>query len=265
MDDAVDFDDSVKAFFVKYSWDTFQSKHLKYLEIPAYDLETGLAVDQVCHITDQKVNDHDCDCLGKALIAMKPDNLKQLYLTNNDIGDKGCAAVAGAAAAVPNLELLYLARNHIGNDGLAALAEKASRSSMWQLVLTENEPIGDAGAIALAQAVSKEPSTAFVNLKWLFLDSTSIGDKGVEALADAMVSGLPSIERLALHNCKLTNKGLGHLARAIEKGALAKCQYLYVQKNNFDAEGKHMLKAATKPRGIKVHFGWPPPLPGVDY
>ena len=63
-------------------------------------------------------------------------------------------------------------------------------------------------------------------------------DMGVEALANAMVTGLPGIERLALHNCKLTNKGLGHLASAIERGALAKCQYLYVQKNDFDVEGK---------------------------
>ncbi len=261
----IDFDDSVKAFFVKYSWDTYQSKHLKYLEIPAYDLETGLAVDQVCHITDQKVSNHDCECLAKALTAMKPENLKQIYLTNNDIGDAGCDAVAGAAAVVPNLELLYLARNHIGDAGLTSLAEKASKAPIWQLVLTENEPIGDAGAIAFAQAVSKAPAEAFVKLRWLFLDSTSIGDKGVEALANAMVTGLPGIERLALHNCKLTNKGLGHLASAIERGALAKCQYLYVQKNDFDVEGKQILKAASKPRGIKVHFGWPPPLPGVDY
>ena len=35
--------------------------------------------------------------------------------------------------------------------------------------------------------------------------------------------------------------------------------------NDFDKQGKVALKQATKPRGIKVNFGWPPPLPGVDY
>ena len=262
---AVDFDDSVKAFFAKYSWDTYQSKHLKYLEIPAYDLETGLAADDVCHLTDQKVNDHDCKCLAIALKAMRPENLKQLYLTNNDIGDAGCAAVADACAAVPNLEVLYLARNHIGDSGVAALAERAAESTIWQLVLTENEAIGDAGATALAHVVSREPNRAFAGLRWLFLDSTSIGDKGIEALANAMVTGFQSLERLALHNCKLTNKGLSHLSSAIERGALTKCQYLYVQKNAFDVDAKRLLRAAAKSRGIKVHFGWPPPLPGVDY
>jgi hypothetical protein len=184
---------------------------------------------------------------------------------NNNIGDTGCAAVAQAAAVLPSLEILNLARNHIGDAGLIALSDKAANAPIWQLVLTENELISDAGALALAQAVNKAPAEAFAKLRWLFLDSTSIGDKGVEALANAMVMGFRSIERLALHNCKLTKSALGPLTSAIERGALAKCQFLYVQKNDFDLEGKQILKAAAKPRGIKVHLGWPPPLPGVDY
>jgi Ran GTPase-activating protein (RanGAP) involved in mRNA processing and transport len=264
-DSTNEFDDCVKAFFVKYSWDTYQSKHLKFLKIPAYDLETSLAVDEVCRITDRKVSDLDCECLSKALMAMKPYNLKQIYLMNNNIGDTGCAAVAQAAAVLPSLEILNLARNHIGDAGLIALSDKAANAPIWQLVLTENELISDAGALALAQAVNKAPAEAFAKLRWLFLDSTSIGDKGVEALANAMVMGFRSIERLALHNCKLTKSALGQLTSAIERGALAKCQFLYVQKNDFDLEGKQILKAAAKPRGIKVHLGWPPPLLGVDY
>ena len=54
-------------------------------------------------------------------------------------------------------------------------------------------------------------------------------------------------------------------ADAIEKGALPKCEYIYVQNNDFDNAGKEALKRVTKPRKIRVHFGWPPPLPGVDY
>ena len=54
-------------------------------------------------------------------------------------------------------------------------------------------------------------------------------------------------------------------AQAISDGALPKCEYIYVQENDFDQSGKQFLKAATKPRGIRVHFGWPPPLPGVEY
>ena len=262
---ALDFDPAVKAFFQKFSWETYMSKHLKYLEIPAYDLESSLAIDQVCHITEQKVSDHDAKCLATALTMMKPENLKQIFLTANDIHDAGCIALAGALPHCPSFELLYLARNYIGNAGLASIAERCSETNMWQLVLTENEAVGDDGVIALADAVTKAPGAAFTKLRWLFLDSTSVGDRGTEALAKAMIVGLPSIERLALQNCKLTNKSLFALGDAIQKGALKKCQYLYVQNNEFDHEGKAALKAAAKPRGIKVHYGWPPPLPGVDY
>ena len=257
-------DDHTKAFLEKYSWETYPSKHLKYLEIPAFDLETSLATDQVIHMTDQNVSDADCACLAKALKAMRPVNMKQIYLSNNDIGDDGCIAVCEAAKEMPTFDLFYVANNKIGDAGVAGIAQHLAKTNVWQLVLTENK-FGDAGVKALAES-GADPA-AWPALRWLFLDSSEVGDKGVEALAKACVTGFQAVERLALHDCKLTNKGLGHLARAIGAGALPKCEYLYVQNNDFDVDGKQLLRAAAKARGkhLKVHFGWPPPLPGVDY
>ena len=54
--------------------------------------------------------------------------------------------------------------------------------------------------------------------------------------------------------------GLLALAAAIDKGALANCQYVYVQHNAFDDEGRAELQRAAHPKGIKLHFGMPPPL-----
>jgi len=261
----VDFDESVRAFLRKYSWDAHTSKHLKYLEIPAYDLEQGLAVDESCHITDQKVSDAEATCLAKALQLMEPENLKSIHLTNNNIGDEGAMALAAAVASVPHLETLFLAGNHIGDAGLAAIADRCASTPLSQLVLSENAALGDEGAIALARAVTSDPSSSFASLQWLYLDSSAISDKGVDALAKALVTGMKRLERLALQNCKLTNKGLASLAAAIEQGALPRGQFLYVQQNNFDNSGKALLKAAARPRHIKVQFGWPPPRPGVDY
>ena len=219
-------DDSVKAFLEKYSWETYPSKHLKYLEIPAFDLETSLATDEVIHITDQKLNDAECGSLCKALKAMKPVNMKQMYLSNNDIGDAGCIAVCEAAKELPNFDLLYLARNHIGDAGLSGAAQHLAKTKVWQLVLSEND-FGDAGVTALAE--SGADPTNWPALRWLFLDSSKVGDKGVDALAKACVTGFRAVERLALQDCKLTNKGLKALAKAIGEGALPKCEYLYVQ------------------------------------
>ena len=256
-------DESVRAVLAKYSWEAHTSKHLKYFEIGAFDLEISLATDDTLHITDQKVSDEDCVALGKALKAMSPVNMRHIYLSNNHIGDEGCAHIAEAAASLPNFELLYIARNRIGDAGVGAIVRQLARTKVWQIVLTEN-PFGDAAAAALAAAVQADPS-AFADLKWLFLDSSQLGDKGVASLATALTGGLKAITRLALQSTKLTNRGLRSLADAIGKGALPSCEFLYVQNNEFDASGKAVLKAATKPRGIRVHFGWPPPLPGVDY
>ena len=164
-DEKLKMDDSVRAVFEKYSWDAYPSKHLKYFEIGAFDLEVSLATDETMYITDQSVSDADCVALGKALRMTTPVNLKNIYLSNNCIGDAGCTAIAQGAASAPNFELLYIARNQIGDAGVAAVAQHLAKTKIWQLVLTENK-FGDAGVSALAAAVQKDAS-AFSSLKWL--------------------------------------------------------------------------------------------------
>ena len=126
-------DDNVKAVLEKYSWEAYPSKHLKYFEIGAFDLETSLASDEVMHITDQKVSDADCTALGKALTLMKPENMKNIYLSNNDIGDEGVVALADACSthdALPRLKKLWLQRNSIGDAGLTALAKACNDGAL---------------------------------------------------------------------------------------------------------------------------------------
>lgn len=259
-----ELDDECKAFFKKFSWETYPSKHLKYFEIGAFDLETCTASDPVCHITDQKVSDKDCVALAKCLTVMKPSMLRQIYLSKNDIGDEGMVALAAAIKLLGSIEILFMARNHVGGPGMTAIAQNCGKVGMWQLVMTENA-VDDAGVIALADVVSKDP-TQFEEMRWLFLDENEgITEKGIVALAKTFVTGFRNIERLALQMCKIGNKGLAALAEAINRGGLPRCEYLYIQRNTFDHEGKALLKAAAKPKGIKVHYGWPPPIPGVDY
>ena len=204
-------DDNVKAVLEKYSWEAYPSKHLKYFEIGAFDLETSLASDEVMHITDQKVSDADCTALGKALTLMKPENMKNIYLSNNDIGDEGCIRIAQAASTLPNFELLFIAQNSIGDAGASACFQQLAPTKIWQLVLTDNK-FGDASMKALADAVAKDGS-AFSSLKWLFLDGSQVGDKGIADLVKALTGGMKAVTRLALQRTKLTNKGLKQLVR----------------------------------------------------
>ena len=67
---AATMDDSVKAVLEKFSWDAYPSKHLKYFEVGAFDLEASIASDDVLHVTDQEVADIDIAGISKALKLM---------------------------------------------------------------------------------------------------------------------------------------------------------------------------------------------------
>ena len=67
-------------------------------------------------------------------------------------------------------------------------------------------------AEAITHAVAKDGS-AFSSLKWLFLDGSQVGDKGIADLVKALTGGMKAVTRLALQRTKLTNKGLKQLVR----------------------------------------------------
>jgi len=254
----------VMSFFEKFSYDTFPSKHLKYLEIPAWDCREALEEEPVLHMSDRDVTDDDAVALGSALEIVRPEQLLRLYLTRNHLSDKGCAAVAAGCAACPNFELLYLQKNRIGDGGLMAIAQSMKLSTMWQLVLTENV-ITDAGVKAFAQSVADGRS--FLAMKTLYLDTNAgITDEGAAALAKVLHC-MPKLEVLALQKCSIGDKGIFALAEAIAKGGIftpGNDNWLYVFDNPFGDEAKKALRQACKGR-CKAHVGWPPPMDGVDY
>lgn len=264
---AVDDDSEVMAFFDKYSYDEYPSKHLKYFVIPAFDMREALEEHEVLHMSDKGVNDDDCVALGRALSLIRPETLRRVYMTRNKLTSKGCAALAGGCAACPNFEVFYAQKNAIGDEGLAGLARSLKPTRVWQIVLSENE-IGDAGVKALAQAIGE--GSGFASLTHLYLDQNKgISDEGAVALA-AVLHRLPLLEMLGLHKCSIGDTGIRALADAVRKGAMPRGDYLYVFDNPFGAEAKATLRAACRDRGdagvdLKAHVGWPPPMPGVDY
>ena len=245
----VEDDEEVMSFFEKYSYDTFPSKHLKYLEIPAWDCREALEEEPVLHMSDKDLTDDDAVALSRAMSIIKPEQLLRLYMTRNKLTDKGCAALAAGCADCPNFELFYLQKNQIGDGGLAAIASTMKQSTMWQLVLTENV-ITDVGVKAFAASVADGKS--FLKMKTLYLDTNvGITDEGCCALAKvpravtqhthgpaqaaALASALsararprslqvlhcmPELEVVALQKCSITDKGIYALAEAIAKGGV---------------------------------------------
>jgi len=261
----VEDDEECMSFFEKYSYDTFPSKHLKYLEIPAWDCRESLEEEPTMHLSDRDVTDDDAVALGRCMSIIKPEQLLRLYVTRNHLTDKGAAALAQGCADCPNFELLYMQANKIGDGGLIEIAKCMKATPMWQLVLSENV-VTDVGVKAFAQSVADGKS--FLKMKTLYLDSNEgITDEGVCALAKVLHC-MPELEVLALQKCKIGDKGVNALAEAISKGGVFRKgndNWIYVFDNEeVGDDAKKALRTACK--GLaKAHCGWPAPMDDVDF
>lgn len=117
---------------------------------------------------------------SEGLDAMKNalPSLQRLVLTNNPIGDEGCASLA-AWKHLGNLRTLYLTACEISDGGLAALAQSGKLGALEKLTITNNEDISDAGIAALAS------TKVLPNLRYLELKNLGLKDASGQALADA--------------------------------------------------------------------------------
>ena len=79
-------------------------------------------------------------------------DLKNLYLSSNNIGDVGARAIADALRSNRVITTLYLSGNLITNEGARALGDALSKGALIELYLGQNQ-IGDAGAFAMAAAL----------------------------------------------------------------------------------------------------------------
>jgi len=258
-----EFDEEVKAFFAKHSYEEEVSEHFHTMEIPGLDMQEEIENASVLCLSDMPLGDEGARGFGKALSAIKPENAKDIWLTRTGIGDEGCAAVAKGVLSCPNLVKLVMMQNEIGDAGMAAVATTCKTASFTELVLSANR-IGDAGIEAFAKSVDEGDS--FKNLRKLYLDRNPIGDAGAVALA-GVLHKLPDLEYIALYKCNIGDKGLNAFTVAINKmGALSNAEYLwmYEQDPPCSEEAIAALKFAVKGK-VKSYISWPPPTPGFGY
>lgn len=105
-------------------------------------------------------------------------SLQRLVLTNNPIGDDGCASLA-AWKHLGNVRTLYLSACEITDDGLAALARSGKLGALEKLTLANNDGITDAGIAMLAS------TRVLPNLRYLELKNLGLQDASGQALAEA--------------------------------------------------------------------------------
>lgn len=100
----------------------------------------------------------------------------QLTLRENDIGDQGAQALAGAPA-LAGCRALFLARNQIGDEGVAALAGSVHLSGIEQLGVGGNEGITGKGMKHLLAP------GLFPRMRRLELEMLDLADKTRKALS----------------------------------------------------------------------------------
>lgn len=134
--------------------------------------------------------------------------LTKLYLNDNDIGDRGVHALARVLSTNNHtLTELYLARNDISEQGAQYIAEMLSTNrSLVTLSLFGNR-INDVGIQYFAYTLSYHNTT----LANLYLSGNRLmTDRSVDYLAD-MFEHNPSLKKLHLFNCNLSEQGKGRL------------------------------------------------------
>ena len=255
-------DEEMKSYFAKYSTEAEPSEHFPLMELPAYNCQEKLETAEVFYQSEKGYSDEDGVQLGRAIQALKPATLRQIYLTKNAIGDAAAISIAAGIQLLERMDTLHFADNQIGDAGVTALAGAIKSLGLTTIVLTRN-PFGDAGTEALAATLA-EPEN-YERLEWLFLNETKMGDKGAAAMGKALLTGCKELNRLALHDNEIGDEGAQAFAASINKGAGAQTlEFLYFQNNSRMTDaGKQALAHACKGK-IRCHLGWPPPLGGLN-
>ncbi|XP_048015972.1 uncharacterized protein LOC125248296 [Megalobrama amblycephala] len=137
------------------------------------------------HLRELFLNVNKSGDSGVKLLSVVLDphcKLDKLGLSNCDVTDEGCAALASALKSNPSqLRELNLSYNNLGDSGVKLLSAvlENPQCKLEKLVLSKCG-VTDEGCVALASALRSNPS----HLRELNLNRNNLGDLGVKLLSD---------------------------------------------------------------------------------
>lgn len=102
---------------------------------------------------------------------------RAINLTNNNVGDEGCAALFSGFHKNKTLESIILSHCNIGPDGIRAMSrELKENEGLQNLSLHKNSDVGADGHLELARALEKNTSIKGVQLDYNFVEWESVGN-----------------------------------------------------------------------------------------
>ena len=177
--------------------------------------------------------------------------LKELDLSDNDIGDPGCSYLAAAIehGALASLNELRLGSNELGDAALTALAASLKHLRKLSELALDNNWVGDAGVVQLAAAIRQDG--ALQSLHVLALDDNMISGEGIAAFARAAEpdDALPMLEALDLDGNHIDADAFDEMARVIGRGGLPALKILEIDDIYLDHAA---LKGACTERHVTL-------------
>ncbi|XP_060759906.1 NACHT, LRR and PYD domains-containing protein 12-like [Neoarius graeffei] len=224
------------------------------------------------------VSDEGCAALSSALRS-NPSHLRQLDLTNNNLGDSGvkrlcaglenphckletlgvsCNTIEGRSAealvSVLNSETSSLRELHLTVKTLDLTGNKLEDSGVKRLCAVLGNPhctvetlvlwgcgVSDEGCAALSSALRSNPS----HLRYLDLSFNNLGDSGVKHLCAVLENPHCKLERLGLCDCGVSDEGCAALSSALRSNP-SHLRYLDLTNNNLGDSGVKRLCAVLE-------------------
>jgi Ran GTPase-activating protein (RanGAP) involved in mRNA processing and transport len=183
-------------------------------------------------------------CLLASMLE-KNSNVKELWLFDKDIGDKGIIALGNALESNSSIELIILGPN-IGDEGAIALGKALEKNHAIRMLGLVANNMGDKGAIGLARGLKHNKT-----LKALGLMGNNIGDRGAKAIAEALENS--TIAAFGLLANGVADEG----AKAFGL-ALARYQRINIfglASNRIQDEGSAVLLEGLNKNPLLVGFG----------
>jgi len=184
---------------------------------------------------------------GKLAAAIaKNTTLKELWLSNNAISDKGAKHLADALKTNnTSLQRLYLGSNNIGDEGAKYIAEMLAVNETLQKIDLSYNKIGDKGAQSIASSLVVNTSVRAVNL-----NHNNINSMGAENLAGALESN-HSIKDLSLYGHNNISKNVMDRIEALKQKnknvVVTRVTPLDSANTSTNNNGKNSSSIGTKP------------------
>ena len=160
-----------------------------------------------CHLTTSH-----CVCLGQLLRHPIHCKIEGLYLSVCSMTSDGVGEVMSGLSDNHTLRELNLSNSQIGSEGAVAMATMLKRNSSLETLRLHNCSIGSSGGVELGVALERNKT-----LRELWLSGNAIGDDGVRGLCVGLENN-SSLEELDLDGDEsLGEEGVSLLLKCVEE------------------------------------------------